>query len=259
MHSKQVIRLLNEHNSEEVEENRTFSDNDDNVESNKTHNLLNDNEINNLVRTLNKKQRQVFDTLLQWGKSFIKNENFQPFHIFLTGGGGVGKSHLINCIYNCLAKVLIYKKEDLEKPRVIKLAPTGIASINIQGTTIHSGLCIPINSYQGLSDKQRTLLRNKLQHVKLIIIDEISMVSSKLLLNIHKRLCEIFSVVDEKPFAGKSILVCGDLYQLPPLMARPVFDTEGLLIRVLNLWNMFKLAELDQQMRQKGDNILLIY
>jgi len=49
MHSKQVIRLLNENNSEEVEENRTFSDNDDNVESNKTHNLLNDKEINNFL------------------------------------------------------------------------------------------------------------------------------------------------------------------------------------------------------------------
>jgi len=61
------------------------------------------------------------------------------------------------------------------------------------------------------------------------------MVSSKLLLNIHKRLCEIFGVVNEKLFAGKSILACGDLYQLPPVMARPVFDTEGLLISVLNL------------------------
>jgi hypothetical protein len=100
MHSKQVIRLLNEHNSEEVEENRTFSDNDDNVESNKTHNLLNDKEINNfLLEHLIKRQRQIFDTILQWGKNFIKNEeNFQPFHIFLTGGGGVDKSHLINCI-----------------------------------------------------------------------------------------------------------------------------------------------------------------
>jgi PIF1 helicase. len=86
-----------------------------------------------------------------------------------------------------------------------------------------------------LSDKQRTSIRIKLQHVKLIVIDKISMVSSKLLLNIHKRLCEIFGVVNEKLFAGKSILACGDLYQLPPVMARPVFDTEGLLISVLNL------------------------
>jgi len=92
--NEEVIRLLiNEDNPErEVEQNHTFSgDDDDNMGTytNKTHNLLNDNEINNLVRTLNKKQRQVFDTVLQWGKSFIKNENFQPFHIFLTGGGGV--------------------------------------------------------------------------------------------------------------------------------------------------------------------------
>ena len=255
--NEEVTRLLNESiSAEEDEENHTCLENYDvGTYAHKTHNLLNDNELNNLVRTLNKKQRQIFDAILQWGKKVIRSEEkFEPLYIFLTGGGGVGKSHLINCVYNFLAKVLLYKQKDIEKPRVIKLAPTGIASINIQGTTIHSGLCIPINSYQGLSDKQRTSIRNKLQYVKLIIIDEISMVSSKLLLNIHKRLCEIFGVFDEKPFGGKSIVACGDLYQLPPVMARPVFDTEGILISVLNLWRIFKLAELDQQMRQKGDD-----
>jgi len=50
----------------------------------------------------------------------------EPFRIFLSGGGGVGKSHLINCIYHLLSKVLVYKNEELEKPRVIKLAPTGV-------------------------------------------------------------------------------------------------------------------------------------
>ena len=33
-----------------------------------------------------------------------------------------------------------YKGEELDKPRIIKLAPTGIAAINIDGTTIHTGL-----------------------------------------------------------------------------------------------------------------------
>jgi len=153
--------------------------------------------------------------------------------------------------------MLMYKKEDLEKPRVIKLAPTDIASINIQGMTIHTGLNIPINTFRGLTDKQRTSIRNKLQHVHMIIIDEISMVSSKLLLNVHKRLCEIFGVANELPFAGKSILVCGDLYQLPPVMAKPVFDTEGLMISVYKLWHLFKLAELSESMRQRGDTVFV--
>ena len=108
-----------------------------------------------------------------------------------------------------------------------------------------------------MTDKQRTLLRNKLLNVQLVIIDEISMVSSILLLNIHKRLNEIFGITDERPFAGKSIIVCGDLYQLPPVMAKPVFSTEGSLINVFKLWHNFKLAELNETMRQKGDNTFI--
>ena len=36
-----------------------------------------------------------------------------------------------------LSKGLIYKGGELEKPRILLLAPTGVAAININGTTIH--------------------------------------------------------------------------------------------------------------------------
>lgn len=228
------------------------------------HQLCKDEENNALIRSLNKNQRSVFDVVLNWGKRFIQNIKckvpipLQPIRIFLTGGGGVGKSHLIKCIYNCLSKLLAYKSDELDKPRVIKLAPTGIAAINIDGTTIHTGLSLrPTGTYMSMSDKQRTFVRNKLMHVKFIIIDEISMVSPKLLLNVHRRLCEIFGVIEETPFAGKSILVCGDLYQLPPVLAKPIFSTEGNVFDSFKLWQLFKLAELDETMRQKGDTFFI--
>ena len=53
------------------------------------------------------------------------------------GGAGVGKSHLTKTIYMLLSKVLIYKVGQLEKPRLLLLAPTRVAAININGTTIH--------------------------------------------------------------------------------------------------------------------------
>ena len=49
------------------------------------------------------------------------------------------------------------------------------------------------------------------------------MVSSKLFYQIHKRLKEIFSPGQDVPFGGKSVLVCGDLCQLLPVRAKPVF------------------------------------
>ena len=59
--------------------------------------------------------------------------------------------------------------------------------------------------------------------MELVIIDKISRVSGKLFYQIHKRLNEIFSPGQDIPFGGKSIVVCGDLYQLPPVNAKPIF------------------------------------
>lgn len=70
------------------------------------------------------------------------------------------------------------------------MAPTGIAAINISGTTIHSALAIPKESGERLpqmSDQKRTQLRMALSELNLIIIDEISMVSNTTLLHIHLR------------------------------------------------------------------------
>ena len=53
--------------------------------------------------------------------------------------------------------------------------------------------------------------------------DEISMVSGKLFYQIHKCLNEIFSPGQDIPFGGKLIIVCGDLYQLPPVNGKRVY------------------------------------
>ena len=82
-------------------------------------------------------------------------------------------------------------------PKVLLLAPTGVAAIDIDGTTIHNGLGIPVGYFgkilPRLTDKMRSSLRNKLHELRALIIDEISMVSNLQLLYIHLRLVEIFS------------------------------------------------------------------
>ena len=79
---------------------------------------------------------------------------------------------MIETIYMSLSKVLIYKGGGLEKLRILLLAPTGVAAININGTTIHSSLGINAggNLYP-LSQQHLAALRNKLSEVTLIIID----------------------------------------------------------------------------------------
>ena len=76
------------------------------------------------------------------------------------------------------------KNPELEKVKVLLLAPAGVVAINIGGTTIHTGLDIPVGCFgkhlPPLSDKMRSMLRNRLSEVKVLIIDEVSMVSNEL-------------------------------------------------------------------------------
>ena len=82
------------------------------------------------------------------------------------------------------------------------------------------------------------------------------MVSKKLFYQIHQRLVEIFNVPNII-FAGKSVLVVGDLYQLPPVNAMPVYASTNSGEPEINvadeLWKMFRLVELTEVMCQKGD------
>ena len=86
-------------------------------------------------------------------------QKIKPFHFFLIGGAGVGKSHLIKTIYMSISKVLIYQGDNSEQPMTLLLAPTGVAAINIDGTTIHSALGINfgIKTFP-LNDRQREIL-----------------------------------------------------------------------------------------------------
>ena len=77
--------------------------------------VFQDSIISENICTLNPKQRQVFEIIHKWSRDYGKNlsskvmKKVKPFHIFLTGGGGVVKSHLIKTIYMSINKVLMYK------------------------------------------------------------------------------------------------------------------------------------------------------
>ena len=107
-------------------------------------------------------------------------------HLFLTVAGGCGKSHLLRTIYQAITKTLMYNGGDPDKPRILLLAPTGVSAVNIDGTTIHSGLSINCKGHiYSLNDRQKANLQNKLSELMLLIIDEISVVSRTLFYQIN--------------------------------------------------------------------------
>ena len=228
---------------------------------------ISDDILRQNVRSLNVQQRHAYNTFLCWCRDTMKNLNslksveIEPIYLFITGGGGAGKSHLIKTIYHTAVKTFRHPPINPELPTVLLLAPTGVAAININGTTINTALAIPKevgDNLPAMSDQKKTQFRLTLPYLKLIIIDEISMVANTTLLHIHLRLKEIFGTPSSLLFAGISIIVVGDLCQLPPIRRRLIFETyKNDTHNLYHPWKVFKMIELDKIMRQKDDQAFI--
>ena len=156
--------------------------------------------------------------------------------------------YLIKTSFHAVYKLFLYGSSSPAKPKVLLLEPTSTAAININSNTKHSG--------QGkvLNYAHKAELRNKYSEVEIIIIKEISMVSSKLFKQMHKLLNKIFSSRQDFPFGRKPALYYEDPYHLLLFRAKPVFafknaeTMEGFIS--MDLLRKFKLAKLNQLMRQ---------
>lgn len=131
-------------------------------------------------------------------------------NIYISGSGGKGKSFTIRSIVEKFAD------------STVLLAPTGIAALNIQGSTIHSAFKL---SFDMLTKKHWTRTNAKAEQlfaksgpVKRIIIDEISMVRADILVTIDQQLRRIRRM--NVAFGGLQVIVVGDFYQLPPVLTR---------------------------------------
>ena len=82
--------------------------------------------------------------------------------------------------------------------------------------TLHSAFDLNFNGcqHEGLSDKKLAEYRTNLVDLKLIIVDEMSMVDSDKLYKIHMRLCEVLQYDVAELFANVGIVLVGDLLQV---------------------------------------------
>ncbi|MDR1283891.1 MAG: AAA family ATPase [Opitutaceae bacterium] len=140
---------------------------------------------------------------------------------FVTGGGGVGKSHLIRQFVG-----------QRNVSRIDLTAPTGVAAINlnvggIQGRTINrwAGILLGPQAGQAFEDYWEFLKaktgrnflagQERIRRAECLVIDEVSMLTGRL-----------FSFLDwtcrrirqnDRPFGGIQIIAVGDFLQLPPV------------------------------------------
>ena len=229
--------------------------------------VLPDEDINSSIRSLNTGQREIFESVNHWARTKLKSLNstcvnkVEPLRLFLTGKGGCGKSYVVRTVYNHLTKLFSYRTTKEEK--VLLLAPTGIAAVNINGETFYHALSLSHNCkymkvLPRLSAKKRDELRRRFSELQVLIIDEISMVDQMELQHISGRLNEIFGCVPNEIFAGLTVILSGDLLQLPPVKGIPAYtaDPRRPMLSLCKLWNEFKMAELDECMRQTDNTFI---
>ena len=69
-------------------------------------------------------------------------------------------------------------------------------------------------SEQIISVKEFVKYADKLDELKLIIIDEVSMMDVKMLYKIHQKLCSVMDKPIDVIFGGVSVVLVGDLLQV---------------------------------------------
>ena len=167
---------------------------------------------------LNPEQRKAFNILRA-----ATHVGTDPVRLLVSGTAGSGKSFLIMCLRRyCLDE---FGDESSHYVRVC--APTGTAAFNIMGETLHRTLALPVpltNELPQLAGEQLQALQTRLEGLRLLIVDEMSMVGRKLLRAVDLRLRQAFPHMADEPFGGISVCLLGDFGQLPPVMDRPMFD-----------------------------------
>ena len=82
--------------------------------------------------------------------------------IYLTGAAGTGKTTLLEVV-----------KADLDK-KMIVVAPTGIAALNIGGTTINSAFRIGFDTFPEITKSKDPRFNKLLKKLEVLIIDEVA-------------------------------------------------------------------------------------
>lgn len=188
-------------------------------------------------------------------------------NVFLSGEAGTGKTYVLNQFI-----------ANNRNKNIIICAPTGIAAINIGGSTIHRVFNVPIGVKR---PGEYTISPSEaLIKADVIVIDEISMCRFDLFeyvvttirradqLKQHKISSEAYQKGNEvEIIKPKQIILVGDFYQLPPVLSE---EDKKVLQKFWNkdeseigngfafqskLWKELKLNNiiLTKIMRQKGD------
>ena len=246
------------------------------VEMNNSSDIQTEEELQECVQTLNQQQRAIYDEVTEKVMQMVEHEKKgcslkdcdckTPAFLYVSGFGGTGKSYLIKVL-----KGFMYVRDKVYGDPINSAlaAPTGLAARNISGLTLHALFFFLVEhgklpKYSELKPHLLQRIRDSYNDLKLLIVDEISLVNAQLLFQIHMRMKQIFGGKVE--FGGKCVVLFGDLLQLPPVTGKNVFeeltsDDINTLVGGCGvpqeLWRLFSFRELTINQRQAGEENIL--
>ena len=239
-----------------------------------------DNNLKQVKRTLRRIEQKTADEILKEARNLdhfqkralhvavkfaqdviISRKGKVPYPgaplMMVHGGAGSGKSTLINVISQHFHHIVLRDGDDLDCPYVLLSAYTGTAAANVDGQTLHTLYSFNFGAgFMSLSDKMRDEKRNLYKNVKILIIDEISLVDADMLYKIDLRLREITQL--GVPLGNVAIFVLGDLMQMCPISGRFIFleprNSQFFLTYEIDpLWQKFDVINLEINHRQGED------
>lgn len=136
---------------------------------------------------------------------FVVNEKR---NVFVTGGAGTGKSFLLRSIISALPLGTTFVT-----------ATTGIAALQLGGTTLHSfagcGIVEPGAAKKAVLKRLKYRSIQKWMKCEVLIIDEVSMLEREFFETLEYIARHIRN--SNQPFGGIQLVLSGDFLQLPPV------------------------------------------
>nr|CAD2188631.1 unnamed protein product [Meloidogyne enterolobii] len=212
------------------------------------HNL-NDDEMDETIDVsvfdraqLNQAQQNFFNLI----RASVLDPSVNNKLFYISGDGGTGKTFLLNYV--------IYKLREIRQ-KVLATASTGIAATNFYsgGMTFHSAFrfgkdvepgvlpSIPLESYFG----------RRIIEANVIVIDEITMLNKTVFENVDILCRTLIPQFQDKPFAGKTVIISGDWKQSLPVVRESSAPGAQVAasIQSSDLYRMFEKHRLIQNMR----------
>ncbi|KAE8246482.1 hypothetical protein A4X13_0g5770 [Tilletia indica] len=178
-------------------------------------------------RNLNASQHLAFKVVATSFFNELQGVEQQPLRLLMHGAAGTGKTVVVRLLRELLER---YGKGK----EMIFMAPTGKAAAAIGGSTQHSAFSLPVHkrsitseelladARQELSTKKIVHLQNTFRDIRWVFFDEVSMTSAEMLADMDQALRVGKQNLDEV-FGGVHVLFAGDLCQLPPVGAAPLY------------------------------------